>query len=95
MSLRRFQPSNVKCHIRMFIFILHYIMKYVGITVLVPYISGQKGEFIFLGSAQVYLTALVSEESILLVTLVHLLSLAMNIYDKSKQNKHSLKLQRL
>ena len=41
------------------------------------------------------LTALVLEESILLVTLVYVLSLIMNMYDKSKQNKHSLKLQRL
>ena len=38
------------------------------------------------------LTALVLEESILLVILVHVLSLTMNIHDKSKQNKHSLKL---
>ena len=59
--------------------------------------SSQKGEFIFLGSAQhnyiVCLIALVLEESILLVTLVHVLSLTMNIYDKSKQNKHSLKFE--
>ena len=52
-----------------------------------PYMSSQKGEFILLGSAQykyvhVCLTALVLEESILLVTLLHMLSLIVNIYDK-------------
>ena len=37
----------------------------------------------------VCLTALVLEESILLVTLVHVLSLTMNIFDKvSKRNVH-------
>ena len=52
-------------------------------TVLVPYMSSQKkAKFIFLGSAQdkyvhVCLTALVLEESILLVTLVHVLPLIM------------------
>ena len=48
--------------------------------------------FIFLGSVakalqiqlHVCLTALVLEERILLVTLVHVLSLTVNIYDKSK-----------
>ena len=43
----------------------------------------------------VCLTALLLEESILLVTLVYVLSLTVNIYEKSKQNKHSLKLRRL
>ena len=59
-------------------------------AVLVPYMSSQNGEFILLGSAQhVCLIALVLEESILLETLVHVLSLTMNIYDKSEQNIHS------
>ena len=60
-------------------------------AVLVPYLSSQKGEFIFLGSAQynytyVCLTALLLEESILLVTLMQVLYyvLTLNIYDKSK-----------
>ena len=48
------QPSNVKCNNQMFI--LHYMMEYVGNLcnpcILVPYISSQKGEFMFLGSAQ-------------------------------------------
>ena len=44
---------------------------------------------------RVCLTALVLEESILLVTLVHVLSLTVNICNKSKQNKHLLKLRRL
>ena len=48
-------------------------------AVLVPYMSSQKGEFIFLGSLHVYLTGLVLEESILLVTCVHVLSLIVNI----------------
>ena len=38
------------------------------------------------------LTALVLEENILLVTLVHVLSLIMKIYDKCKCKKHLLKL---
>ena len=41
------QPSNVKCNIGNV-----YIMEYVGnfCVVLVPYMSSQKGEFIFLGN---------------------------------------------
>ena len=67
-------------------------------AILVPYMSSQKGEFnnyisrLCIIQLHVCLTALVLEESILLVTLVHVLSLTMNIYDKSKQNKHPLKL---
>ena len=82
-NLQRFQPSNVKCDIRMVV--LHYIMEYVGnlcspCAVLVHYMSNQKGEFMFLGTVHVCLTALV-EENILLVTVVHKLSLTVNIYD--------------
>ena len=37
------------------------------------------------------LTALVLEESILLVTLVHVLSLTVNVYDKSEYTKTFIK----
>ena len=46
-------------------------------AVLVSYMSSQKGEFIIIGHTRllyVYLMALLSEESILQVTLVHVLS---------------------
>ena len=64
------------------IFVLHYIM--VICVVSVPNVSSQKGEFIIFGCTRllhVCLMALVLEESILLVTLVHVL---INIYDKIK-----------
>ena len=64
-------------------------------AVLVSYMSSQKGEFIIIDHTRllyVYLMALLSEESILQVTLVHVLSLTMNIFDNSYIR---LKLRRL
>ena len=55
-------------------------------AVLVPYMSSQKGEFIFLGSAQ-YNYSFSIRRKYLLVTLAHVLSLTMNIYDKSTASK--------
>ena len=52
-------------------------------AVIVYYMSSQKGEFTSLGTIQLHvcLTALVSEENILLVTFVYKLLLIVNIYD--------------
>ena len=81
-NLRKFQLLNVKCNIEMFI--LHYIMSVLIIcAVLVPYMSSQKGEFRTI-QVHVGLTTSVLVESILLVTLMHVLSLIMKIYGKSK-----------
>ena len=64
-------------------FIPHYIMGYVSSAVLVSYVNSQKGEFVIVGHTRllyVCLLALLCEDSILEVTLVHVLSLTMNIF---------------
>ena len=86
-KLFRLQPSNVKCNIAMFI--PHYIVEYVGNLCSPCPLHEEPKRRIYIYrlciiQLHVCLTALVLEENILLVTLVHVLSLTMNIYDKSK-----------
>ena len=74
------QHSNI--YLNVYTSLYNGVRMLVICAVLVPYMSSQKDEFMFIGSAQqlhVCLTALVLEESILLVSLVHVLSLTMNI----------------